>query len=67
MAGKYQEDGKGRYTRNEMTDMTWRYWCQKSIMLPGTPVTGKMQTQLRNEAQDGPEKLPKGRKNWQPC
>ena len=37
MAGKSKKDEKGR---DEMTDMAWRYWRQKSPFLPGVPSPG---------------------------
>ena len=49
-----------------MTDMAWRYWCQKSTLLPGRPSPGNQQAQPRQDAQEDEdaEKLPRGRKNY---
>ena len=63
MAGKSKKDEKGR---DEMTDMAWRYWRQKSPLLPGIPSPGNKQPQNRQDAQEDEdaEKLARGRKTY---
>ena len=63
---KYKKDGKGDDPDNEMIDKAWKYWHQKSPMLPGKPAPWNKLPQLRQDVQeqDDAEKLPRGRKTY---